>query len=400
MRKLLGTFLLLCALCIVPHQAKAQEAADITNQVVFTAASNARHAVRLTDREYQSSWQGARGSSKLELASQLTMHGMYICWTQDPQAFYLQEQIDGVWSTIMTIEASPLRHQYYPLSGQRRLRLMPVSDNGKNFGISEIFILGDGEVPSWVQQWEPSYEDADLMLLFAHPDDEVLFFGGLLPYYGAERGLKVLPVALSAGTPVRVHELLNSLWSLGIRHYPVFGGFDDRYSWKLEEAYRHHGKKKTADFITDLIRRHKPEVIVSHDVDGEYGHGMHRLCADMALKGVQYAADPSRSPASAERYGTFQVSKLYLHLYQEKGHDVELEMNWNMPLNAFGGKTGFEMAQEAYQYHLSQHRYEQYKVEPRDSARSSYRFGLAFTTVGQDILKDDMFENIPTFVVQ
>ena len=44
--------------------------------------------------------------------------------------------------------------------------------------------------------------------------------------------------------------------------------------------------------------------------------------------------------------------------------------------------------------HLSQHRYEQYKVERREDRHSSYRFGLALTTVGDDVLKNDFMENV------
>ena len=49
-------------------------------------------------------------------------------------------------------------------------------------------------------------------------------------------------------------------------------------------------------------------------------------------------------------------------------------------------------------YHRSQHKYEQFKVEPRDSAYSSYDFGLARTMVGPDALGNDFFENLDSRV--
>lgn len=373
----------------------AMEARDISAQAVFTGDMK-QNLPKLTDRNYNSYWRGRQGKGTLTITSQEPVHGLYICWRQEPRAFRIEAEQNGRWETVAEHEEQTFVHQYYALDGYTSLRLVPIKDNGKEFAISELFLLGEGELPGFVQRWEPTIEDADLMLLFAHPDDEVLFFGGTLPYYAGERGLKVLPVCLTKWTDTRRHELLNCLWLVGIRNYPVVGPFTDVYAKNLDAAYqRIVGRRRANEFITTLLRRHKPEVLVSHDVGGEYGHGAHMLCADIAKRGVQYAADPARSPDSYEAYGSFQVQKLYLHMYKERGRDVQLTMDWDQPLQAFQGRTGYEMAVLGYQEHVSQHRYEQYKVEPRDSRRSSYLFGLAFSMVGDDVAKNDFFEHIP-----
>ena len=49
---------------------------------------------------------------------------------------------------------------------------------------------------------------------------------------------------------------------------------------------------------------------------------------------------------------------------------------------------------EAYKLYVSQQQ-PQYQVEPRDSVKSCYLFGLAYSAVGPDAEKKDMFENIP-----
>ena len=46
-------------------------------------------------------------------------------------------------------------------------------------------------------------------------------------------------------------------------------------------------------------------VVLTHDLDGEYGHGQHKMCADSALHAFAQAA---------RRADAFQVRKLYLHL--------------------------------------------------------------------------------------
>lgn len=394
MRKLL--LVALVALLLVPLGTAAQEEAiDLTGLVTIQAESNQRHADRLTDRNYGTAWQGKKGGSVLTLISPVPMHGLYISWQQEPRPFTLSQQVDGAWQEVH-VDAGPMVHQYYPLQGVLEVRLSPQKDTGKHFGIQELYILGEGALPAWVQQWQPTHEQADLMLLFAHPDDEVLFFGGLLPYYAADRQLKVLPVVFSYASPQRRSELLNSLWSLGIRHYPILGEFGDRYSSSLKQAYGHHGQRKSQRFFVELLREYRPAVLVSHDVNGEYGHGMHRLCADIAIRGVRLAADPSYHPDSYQRQGTHQVQKLYLHLYKQRQQDVQLEMDWDQPIAALQGLTGFEAAQQAYAlFHLSQHRYEQFQVEPRGSRHSSYLFGLAHSEVGPDVRKDDFFENLP-----
>ncbi|NLC32663.1 MAG: hypothetical protein GX781_05145 [Clostridiales bacterium] len=380
----------------------AAQAPDISEQTRFEARSNQRYLHRLTDRNYKSAWSGSKGQGALDIISPTPIHGLYICWQQQPRAFSIQTISNNQVSATNYIESAEFVHQYYPLQGQTHIRLVPELDNGKNFSIEELFVLGNGDVPSWVQQWQPSHEDADLMLLFAHPDDEVLFFGGLLPYYAKERGLKVLPVLFTDAGAMRRSELLNSLWSLGIEHYPVMGSFPDLYANNLEHAYKRNGKRKSNDFLTEIIRKHRPEVVVTHDIRGEYGHGVHRLCADIAINSIKYAMDESRHPNSYQEYGPFQIKKLYLHLYQRKDRDVSIEMDWDQPLVSFSGKTGLELAVNAYrQFHLSQHRYEQYSVEPRESRHSSYRFGLYYSDVGDDILKNDFMENVvPDYMIK
>jgi hypothetical protein len=85
------------------------------------------------------------------------------------------------------------------------------------------------------------------------------------------------------------------------------------------------------------------------------------------------------------------VSKVYLHLYPENSFD----MDWDIPLPAFDGKTGFEVTQDAWACHQSQYHIQDFFVMPRDHEYSCYKFGLAFTNVGPDINCNDFFENIP-----
>lgn len=93
--------------------------------------------------------------------------------------------------------------------------------DGARFG--ELYAFADGRIPDWVQVWEPPCEKADLMVVPTHADDEYLWFGGAIPYYAGELGYNVQVVYLTNhnNARYRCHELLDGLWTVGVRHYPV-----------------------------------------------------------------------------------------------------------------------------------------------------------------------------------
>ena len=393
MKKTLTLLLLLILFLAFP--ALAEEAEDLTAFCTFTVASKGWTMERLFDRDWETYWNGEIGGKTVTIKSPEPIHGLYICWMDEPGAWTLEEKTGGEW---VSTDFAPglIQHQYYPLDGATELRLKPSGSNRKWFGMEEIFVLGEGDVPSFVQQWQQPGNACDLLLFFAHPDDEVLFFGGTLPVYAGEKRLDVVAGVLTPATRTRKSELLNSLWAMGVTNYPVFGPFHDSFSAKLDKAYEEFGKTKARRFAVELFRAYRPSVVVTHDLQGEYGHGMHSLCADTALYAFDAAADAAIFAGSADQHGTWEVSKLYLHLYPEN----PLVMDWDLPLTAFDGKTGFEVAQAAYLYHVSQQRYEQFGVEPRSSQYSSYHFGLAKTRVGPDQQKNDFMENTPEGTMQ
>ena len=79
---------------------------------------------------------------------------------------------------------------------------------------------------------------SNVLVIAAHPDDELLFFGGTIPDSGVERGLSVVVAYMSYSNTTRKSELLNGLWSMGVRNYPVIGNFHDLYRGTLEAAYQ------------------------------------------------------------------------------------------------------------------------------------------------------------------
>ena len=106
-------------------------------------------------------------------------------------------------------------------------------------------------------------------------------------------------------------------------------------SMKRYSAYlRFLEKDLLVKFQVEMIRRFKPQVIVGHDVNGEYQHGAHIANTYSLRKALEPAADAEQYPESAQQYGTWSVPKTYLHLWEEN----KIVMNWDVPLSQFDGK--------------------------------------------------------------
>lgn len=278
--------------------------------------------------------------------------------------------------------------------------------------ILEMYVFTSGQTPDFVQKWSAPKEGAtDLILFSAHGDDEQLFFAGLLPYYAGELDYEVLVVYLTGHlnqTSVRRHEMLNGLWAVGVDTYPVFGPFGDYYTTDLYDAYHAHAqrgqtKQMLQEFVIEQIRRYKPLVTVGHDLrGGEYGHGQHMMYADLLCFAVENANDPAQFPVSAERWGTWDVPKTYLHLWKEN----QIFMDWDQPLSRFDGMTAYQVTKYlGFPQHESQYNgFWWYLNGNERSDEFSYlspsRYGLYRSTVGLDEVKQDMFENLVPYALR
>ena len=385
--------LLLTGLCLLfLLHATAEEAPDITSRCSFKAASGRSSFRKALDRTYGSWWtssSGAGASFIVTVPKGQTASGISVKWYERPHAWQVQIKDDsGAWVTAGETEGL-YYSEYLPLpEGTTTFRVTNPEKRSARMMISEIYVYGTGDRPASVQVWDQPCDKADLLLIVAHPDDEVLWFGGALPTYAGERNMQVQVCMAVPTVPKRRLELLDCLWTCGVKHYPVWANFPDKFAGTLEKMYTKWKKNTVYKTVVGWIRRFKPDVLLSHDVYGEYGHGAHRALADACLHTLSMAADPSRYPESAQEYGTWDVPKTYLHLYKQG----VIDMDWQQPLTAFGGKTGFEVACAAFKCHISQQKTD-YHVEDWGPYDCSL-FGLVRSLVGEDLEKNDFFENI------
>ena len=279
--------------------------------------------------------------------------------------------------------------------------LIPLKVASKNITINmpegrvaSLYVYSAGQLPKNVQQWNPPCQDADLLVLPAHGDDEALYFGPAIAISVAQ-GKQVQVAYLvdhSLTDRRRPHETLDSLWELGVTAYPIFGAYKDMQSRSLAHAKTIYPEAELLKTQVDLIRRFKPEVIMSHDFAGEYGHGAHMLVSDVLTKAIHLSNDVSYNPVSAFMYGLFQPLKVYIHLYAQ--HEIFLDIY--QPLDYFDGRTSFQVAKDAYEKHISQHIWPLKVIDY--TIGDVRRFGLYATWVGPDT-SNLLFENIPAQLV-
>ncbi|MCL2120815.1 MAG: PIG-L family deacetylase [Clostridiales bacterium] len=222
--------------------------------------------------------------------------------------------------------------------------------------MSKVIGVWDEEAGAYSQEWYPPYDKADLLLFSTHADDEHLFFAGLLPYCVAN-GIRAQVAYMTHhdDNPVRNGERLDGLWAVGVHNEPVIAPFPDLYAESLAEAKRLYTRQGYTEedivgYCVEQIRRFKPQVVVGHDVKGEYGHGVHSLSADSLMQAVALAGDPAFYTTSYEAYGIWDTPKTYLNQWGEKGSVLPIDE----PLAYFDGKTAFQVSQDGYACHQSQ----------------------------------------------
>ncbi|MEG2701703.1 MAG: PIG-L deacetylase family protein [Clostridia bacterium] len=391
MKKHLVVLLVTLLLAALPIFALAQTAEDFTPSCKFKASANAGKLKNLRDGKYTTSW---RANASLKAYVEIhapkgqTIGGVYVKWYNEAPKWRVTVKRGDRWEDVALSETGFLA-EYLPVPGDAAsVRICPAEGEKSNLRMSELRVYGAGDPPPDVQRWNPVPSKCDLLVIAAHPDDELLFMGGTIPYYAGELGKSVEVLYLVPSSVERRLELLDGLWLCGAKNYPIYGVMRDNFAMSLKVMYRKWSKNKLDNLVVGAIRQCRPDVIVTHDVKGEYGHGAHRAAADASKRCITDAANPKKYPKSEALYGTWQVSKLYLHLYDKN----QITMDWRVPLSAFDGKTAFDMAQAGFRLHLSQQDTE-YVVRD-DGPYDNRKFGLYYTSVGEDVLKNDFLENV------
>lgn len=366
--------------------ALAVQADTVTLQCTFEV-SRGREKY-LTDGDIETAWEPSGENAKLLITLPANGAGyVHIEWQKEPTG-YVFAQYDADKNEIASSDGGAEYTgitQMYELREDARYVLITLTDEDQ--AICEVTVYSAGDLPSGVQRWYPAYTKCDLMLVAAYPGDELVTFGGLLPYYVGERGANVQLVYMTGAGRVRQSETLDALWSMGICNYPEFMGLKASNTDSLEECLSlWGGKDKLVGAMVETIRKCRPEVIVSHDINGEGGDHKRILTAMLMQYAIDAAADPGEYPESAEEYGTWQVKKLYLHL----GAESVIDFDWSAVGEKLGA-TPIEAARAAFENYATLSG--RYSVS-EDGEYDSSLYGLEYSSIGADTRHDDIFENI------
>lgn len=388
-KKLILILVLAILYAFMLGKALAEEATSLSIELTN---SNGKGYGNLRDNSYSTSVKYSAGDT-ISITTETPMTGIYIVWgNKDVPSWKLT-----VNDKTKECGTKGFLHEYVSFDGESTSCTLTIANDCT---MLELKVFSKGDLPADVQTWDEPCDKADLLVFSTHADDEILFLGGPIVKYAGQEKLKVQVVYLCHywsgpyGAPVREHEKLDGLWHAGVRNYPVNMPFEDQYCTSLESAEKIYDISKIKESITENIRRFKPQIAVTQDFNGEYGHGGHMILAKALSESVKTSNDESVYTESVGKYGVWDVAKTYIHLYGEN----KIKLDLRQPLSNMGNKTALEIAKEAYKKHVSQQGYWFYVSD--DNQYSCAEFGLYRTTVGDDVNKNDMMENIVSYAEQ
>ncbi|MFF3907559.1 N-acetyl-1-D-myo-inositol-2-amino-2-deoxy-alpha-D-glucopyranoside deacetylase [Streptomyces sp. NPDC001848] len=178
--------------------------------------------------------------------------------------------------------------------------------------------------------------DRRLLLVHAHPDDESINNGATMARYAAE-GARVTLVTCTLGEegevippelahltpdrddalgPHRVGELAAAMAELGVGDHRFLGGpgrYRDSGMMGAEQNHR-PGSFWSADLdeaaghLVEVVREVRPQVLVTYDPHGGYGHPDHIQAHRVAMRAADLAADLGVRP---DLGAPWRISKIY-----------------------------------------------------------------------------------------
>jgi N-acetyl-1-D-myo-inositol-2-amino-2-deoxy-alpha-D-glucopyranoside deacetylase len=208
-----------------------------------------------------------------------------------------------------------------------------------------------------------------LLLVHAHPDDESIGQGATMARYVAE-GRGVTLVTCTAGemgeilVPELEHlaadqddklgehrrtEIADAMKALGVTDHRWLGGFqtyrdsgmkwhEDGYAIAADDihdnAFWHADLTEAADHLVAVIREVQPQVLVTYDPFGGYGHPDHIQAHRVAMYAAQLAAVPSYR---LDLGLPWEIAKIYWGAMSETRMRASLRA-----LRAAGDTTSFE----------------------------------------------------------
>lgn len=209
-----------------------------------------------------------------------------------------------------------------------------------------------------------------VLYIAAHPDDENT---RLLAYLANEKLYRTGYLSLTRGDGgqnligdeqgvdlglIRTQELLAARRIDGAEQF-FSRAFDFGYSKSPEEAMRIWGHEKILSDVVWVIRKFRPDVIITRfPTTGEGGHGHHTASAILAGEAFEAAADPTKFPEQLQQGVTiWQAKRLLWNTFNFGGVNTQNESQFKIDCGVYNpilGKSYGEIAAASRSQHKSQ----------------------------------------------
>jgi LmbE family N-acetylglucosaminyl deacetylase len=209
-----------------------------------------------------------------------------------------------------------------------------------------------------------------VLYIAAHPDDENT---RLLAYLANEKLYRTGYLSLTRGDGgqnligdeqgvdlglIRTQELLAARRIDGAEQF-FSRAFDFGYSKSPEEALKFWGHDKILSDVVWVIRKFKPDVIITRfPTTGEGGHGHHTASGMLGVEAFDAAADPTRFPEQLTRgVGVWQAKRILWNSFNFGGTNTQREDHFKMECGDYNpmlGKSYGEIAAASRSQHRSQ----------------------------------------------
>ncbi|MDQ1745941.1 MAG: N-acetyl-D-myo-inositol-2-amino-2-deoxy-alpha-D-glucopyranoside deacetylase [Frankiaceae bacterium] len=203
-------------------------------------------------------------------------------------------------------------------------------------------------------------DDRRLLLVHAHPDDEVIGSGATMAKYAAE-GAQVTLVTCTLGEEGevlvpelerlasdkedglgqhRIGELAAAMKALGVADHRFLGGAG---RWRdsgmmgtpandRPDCFWQADMDEAVGALVAVVREVRPQVVVTYNENGGYGHPDHIQAHRVAVAAYDAAADPARYPDAGPPW---QPSKLYYlalpKSFLRQGFEMMRQMGEELP---------------------------------------------------------------------
>ncbi|GAB2922033.1 PIG-L family deacetylase [Rhodococcus aerolatus] len=184
------------------------------------------------------------------------------------------------------------------------------------------------------------------MAVHAHPDDEVISTGGVLARAVAQ-GVRTVLVTCTGGEQgdgpggvkpgeqghdpesvraTRREELARSCAILGIEHVELLGyrdsGMEGWETAQAPEAFANVDLDEARERLDRLVEQYRPDVVVTYDERGGYGHPDHVMAHRVAVASTEATGIPQRLYFSAVPRSALEMGRQAMAAMREAGADI------------------------------------------------------------------------------